>query len=110
MGAEVFEGLAAGEINAPAFGPGLLNEGIEERRFRRDAHEVRREMGELGTRRAVVERLVLFLGFEDYFEDGGLAGGVEQGVKRLKVPAEQGQQMLLRRLRDWRLGGGFRRG
>src|SRR6266852_8390016 len=108
MGAEVFERLATGDVNAPAFGPGLLDERIEERRFRWDAYEVWREVGELGTGRAIVKRLILLLGFEDYFEDGGLAGGVEQGVKRLKVPAEQGQQMLLRRLRDWRLGGGFR--
>jgi hypothetical protein len=45
VGAEIFEGLVAGEKDAPAFGPGLLDESVEERRFSRDANEIGSEVG-----------------------------------------------------------------
>lgn len=41
MGAEIFEGRVGGEEDAPAFGPGLLDERVEECGFLRDAHEIR---------------------------------------------------------------------
>jgi len=87
--AEILEGLVGGEEDAPTFGPGLVDESVEQRGFGRNANEVGSEVGELSALRAFVERLMFFFGFENDFEDAGLAGGVEKGVKRLKVFAEK---------------------
>ena len=89
VGAEIFERLVAGEEDAPAFGPGLVDESIEESRFGWDADEVGSEVGELRALRAFVERLMFFFGFEDDFEDAGFAGGVEKSVERLEIFAEK---------------------
>jgi hypothetical protein len=89
VGAEIFEGLVGGEEDAPAFGPGLVDESVEERGFGRDADEVGSEVRELRALRAFVERLVLFFGFENDFEDAGFAGGVEKSVERLEIFAEK---------------------
>jgi hypothetical protein len=106
VGAEIFEGLVGGEEDAPAFGPGLVDESIEQRGFGRDADEVGSEVRELRTLRAFVERLVLFFGFENDFEDAGLARGVEKGVERLEIFAQKiGQAELGDRGRQG-LGGG----
>jgi len=87
--AEIFERLVGGEEDAPAFGPGLVDESVEQCRFGRDANEVGGEVRELSALRAFVERLVLFFGLENDFEDAGFARGVEKGVERLKVFAEK---------------------
>ncbi len=89
VGAEIFEGLVGSEEDAPAFGPGLVDEGVEQRGFGRNANEIGSEVGELRALRTFVERLMFFFGFENDFEDAGFAGGVEKGVERLKVFAEK---------------------
>jgi len=73
VGAEIFEGLIAGEEDAPTFGPGLVDECIEKSGFGRDADEVGSEMGELRALRAFVKRLMLLFGFENDFEDARFA-------------------------------------
>lgn len=67
VGAEIFEGRVGGEKDAPAFGPGLMNERVEKRGFLRDANQIRREVCELRALCAFVERLIFLLGFEDDF-------------------------------------------
>jgi hypothetical protein len=89
VGAKIFEGLIAGEEDAPTFGPGLVDESVEQCGFGRDADEVGSEVGELRALRAFVERLMFFLGFENDFEDAGFARSVEKSVKRLEVFAEK---------------------
>jgi hypothetical protein len=89
VGAEIFEGLVGGEEDAPTFGPGLVDESVEQCRFGRDANEIGSEVGKLRALRAFVERLIFLFGFEDDFEDAGFAGGVEKGVERLEVFAEK---------------------
>jgi hypothetical protein len=85
VGAQIFERRVAGEEDAPAFGPGLLDEGVEETRFLRDADKIRGKVSELGALCAFVERLIFFFRFENNFQDAGFAGGVEQGVEGLEV-------------------------
>ncbi len=89
VGAEIFEGLVGGEEDAPAFGPGLVDESVEQCGFGRDADEIRSEVGELSALRAFVERLMFLFGFEDDFEDAGFAGGIKKGVERLEIFAEE---------------------
>jgi len=89
VGAEIFEGLVAGEEDAPTLGPGLVDESVEQCGFGRDADEVGSEVGELSALGAFVERLMFFFGFENDFEDARFAGGVEKGVEGLEVLAEK---------------------
>jgi hypothetical protein len=63
VGAEIFESHVAGDEDAPAFGPGLLYEGVEKSRLLRDADEIRGEVGELGALRAFVGRLIFLFRF-----------------------------------------------
>lgn len=102
--AEIFEGRVGSEEDTPAFGPRLVNERVEKSRFLRDAHEIGREMGQLSALRAFVERLIFFFGFEDDFEDAGLAGGIEQDVERLEILGEQILQTRLAWSGSWRIG------
>ena len=85
MGAEIFEGLIAGEKYAPAFEPSLVDESVDECGFFWDADEVGSEVCELRALRAFVKRLMFFFGFENDFEDAGFARGVENGEKRLEI-------------------------
>ena len=109
VGAEIFEGLVAGDEDAPAFGPSLLDERVEESRFLRDADEIGSEVGELSALRARVKRLMFFFGFEDDFQDAGLAGGIEKGVERLEVFGQEILKTWLTRSGNWKLGSWFRR-
>ena len=107
--AEIFEGRVGSEEDTPAFGPCLVNERIEKSRFLRNAHEIRREVRQLSALRAFVERLIFLFGFEDDFEDAGLAGGIEQDVERLEILGEQILQTRLTCNGSWKLGSRFRR-
>jgi hypothetical protein len=107
--AEIFEGRVGSEEDTPAFGPRLVNERVEKSRFLGDAHEIGREVRQLSALRAFVERLIFLFGFEDDFEDAGLAGGIEQDVERLEILGEQILQTRLTCSGSWGLGSWFRR-
>lgn len=91
MCAKFFQREIASNEDTPALGPGLLGEGFDEDGFLRNADQVRREMSQLLSLRALVERLEFFFRFVDHFEDGGLARSVEERVERLEI---FGQEVL----------------
>src|SRR5271167_4270040 len=96
MAADFLQFAGAGEIDSPVLAPSFFDQNLEQRRIFLQADQIGGYLSQLYSLLALVERLAFFFVMEEQGENADVAGGVEDGVKRLEIVAQQREQAILR--------------